>query len=206
MSETRILNWQLIVPDEEAPLLLLPAGDESVPGARIVPPDPRSLDDALASGPYHGVIAPDLGGWGDDGNGGAASLLSRLAAAAPEPDGWVFASFANRRFPRKNRRRQGLRLGKALKVLRSAGLADVTVYVPLPSHRMPAWIVPVGRRQELDVFLRQMVFPYAPVSSRILSWLGSRAIQAGRRIALAAPHSLRVRFAPSYAIVARRPA
>ena len=204
MTETRILNWQLVVPDEEAPLLLLPAKDETVPGATVVRPDPVSLDMALSAGPYHGVVAPDLGEWGADGNGGVSSLLSRLAGAAG-PDGWLFASFANRRFPRKTRRTHGLRLGKALKLLRRAGMEKVTVYIPLPSHRQPAWLVPVERRSELDVFLRQMVFPYAPVSSRILSWVVSRGIQGGRRIALAAPHGLRVRFAPSYAIVARRP-
>jgi hypothetical protein len=205
VTETRILNWQLVVPDEDAPMLLLPAGDETVPGATVVAPDPRSLDAALAPGSYHGVVAPDLGAWEGEFDGGVASLLSRLAAT-PGPGGWLFAAFANRRFPRRTRRKHGLRLGRALKMLRAAGFDDVAVYIPLPSHRQPAWLVPVERRAELDVFLRQMVFPYAPVSSRLLSWFGSRAIQAGRRIALGAPHGLRVRFAPSYAIVARRAA
>ena len=203
MSDTRILNWQLVVPDEEAPLLFLPVNGERVSGAMVVE-DPGSLDDMLAPDTYHGVVAPDLGAWsGEEAN--ASSLLSRLAATAA-PGGWLFAAFANRRFPRKGRRRKGLRLGAALRVLRRAGFADVAVYVPLPSHRQPAWMVPVERREELDVFLRQMVFPSVPVSSPILSWVGTRAIQGGRRLALAAPHSLRVRWAPSYALVARRTA
>jgi len=203
MSETRILNWQLVVPDEAAPLLLLPANGESVPGATVVALDPSSLITALSDGPYHGVVAPDLGAWSDAGDVRPALLLSSLAAAAA-PGGWLFAAFANKRIPRRSRR-LGLRLGKALRLLQAAGLENVAVYVPLPSHRQPAWLVPVERRDELDVFLRQMVFPYAPVASPVLSWMASHAIQGGRRAVLAAPHRLRVRFAPSYAIVARRP-
>jgi len=203
MIDTRILNWQLVVPDEGAPLLLLPANGENVPGATVVALEPRSLEAALSGGLYHGVAAPDLGEWSAVGDGGSSSLLSRLAEVAA-PGGWLFAAFANKRLPGRSRRR-GLRLGKALRILRKAGLGDVAIYVPLPSQRQPAWLVPVERRDELDVFLRQMVFPYAPVASPVLSWMASRAIQGGRRAALAAPHRLRVRFAPSYALVARRP-
>jgi hypothetical protein len=203
MMDTRILNWQLVVPDEEAPLLLLSANGESVPDANVIAPDALSLEVALSDGPYHGIAAPDLGAWSTRVGEDAPSLLSRLAATA-EPGGWLFAAFANKSL-RARSRRHGLRLGRALRVLKAAGLENVAVYVPLPSHRQPAWLVPVERRAELDLFLRQMVFPYAPVASPALSWMASRAIQGGRRAALAAPHRLRVRFAPSYAVVARRP-
>jgi hypothetical protein len=203
MNQTRILNWQLVVPDEDAPLLLLPADGESVTGATVA--DPAALDGMLSAGAYHGVVVPDLGLWGEEVDGGVASLLSSLATT-PGEGGWLFAAFANRSFPGRGRKRRGLRLGRALKLLRAAGLEDVSVYVPLPSHRQPAWMVPVERREELDLFLRQMVFPYAPVRSRVLAWIATRAIQSGRRLALAVPHRVRVRFAPSYALIARRPA
>ena len=200
MSDTRLSNWRFVVPDDGDPLLLLPADGEARAGATVVERDARSLRAALQPGAFHGVVASDLSVWERIDGRGAAVLLRRLAEVPP-PGGWLYAAFPNPLV----RARGGLGLRKALRVLDAAGL-DGAAYVILPSQRRPAWLIPVRRRAELDVFLRRMAFPYAPLRSPVAAWLAARALQVGRLLALVLPHRLRVRFAPAYAVVARRPA
>jgi len=202
MNDTRLLNWRLVVPDDGHPLLLLPADGEVMSGATVLERDPRSLRAALQPGAFHGVVASDLSSWQHVDGKGAAGLLERLASVPP-PGGWLYAAFPN---PLVRPRRGGLGVRKALRVVRAAGLEGAAGYVLLPSQRRPAWLVPVRRRAELDVFLRRMVFPYAPLSSPVGAWFAARALVAARFLALILPHRLRVRFAPAYAVVARRPA
>lgn len=202
MSDTRLLNWRLVVPDGGDPLLLLPAGDETAEGATVVERDPASLRSALRAGAFKGVVVADLSAWGRIDGTGSARLLETLAAL-PAEGGWIYASFPNRLRP--SAKRGGLSLPDALRILRSAGYR-AAAYVALPSQRRPAWLVPIARRSELDVFLRRMAFPYAPTRSPVISWIAARLMLAARVVALRAPHRFRVRLAPAYAVVARRSA
>lgn len=204
--DARLENWRLVVPEEAASMLVLPAagGAEAaaaVPGATVVSPERTALTEALAAR-YDGVVIQDLAAWGALAGDGSAALLSR-AAAAIRDGGWIYAAFPNAWVPRKPK---GLSLAKALRILRSAGLGDAAAYAALPDHRRPAWLVPVGRRAELDVFLRRMAFAYVPFGPPMVARAAAQVMQAGRKAGLAAPHRLRVRLAPAYALVARRTA
>jgi hypothetical protein len=205
LVDARLENWRLVVPSEATSLLVLPASGgaaaaETIDGATVVEPDAEAL--RSVAGSFEGVVAQDLAAWGAIEGEGAAALLERLAPMTAA-GGWLYAAFPNSLIPRKPR---GLSLRRALRILRSAGFGDVAVYVALPDHRRPAWLVPVTRKAELNVFLRRMAFAYVPFGPPMVARAAARAMQAGRMVGLAAPHRLRVRLAPAYSIVARRTA
>jgi hypothetical protein len=205
LMDARLENWRLVVPNESSSLLVLPAeggavAASSLLGATVLDPDAAAL--RSMTGTYEGVVAQDLSAWGAITGEGAPALLSRLTTMT-SADGWLYAAFGNALVPRKPR---GMSLRRALRILRSAGFGDVAVYAALPDHRRPAWLVPLSRKAELNVFLRRMAFAYVPFGPPRVARAAARAMQAGRMVGLAAPHRLRVRLAPAYSIVARRTA
>lgn len=202
--DARTLNWRFVVPDEPEGLLLLPVGGERLESAVVAEPGPQGLASALANGPYPAVAALDLGGWAARGGQGLPGrLLARLCSAVA-PAGWLCVGFANPWYPGAPARTGSLAPRTALRVLRRGGLTGAEVYLALPSQRRPALLVPAARPAELGHVLDRLFFPYVPAELR-LAMTRRELLAALRRGAAVAPHGLRIRLAPAYCVVARRP-
>ena len=202
MSDVRALNWLFVAPEKPESLLFLPVEDESLPGA-ITPNGNSGLPGALDRGPYPAVAAPDLTAWVEPGERQRPSrLLGRLADAVA-PGGWLYVGFPNRPYPNGNGAPPPLRMRTAIRVLRRRGLRDIQTFLPFPDQRCPAYLISADTGAPLRYFLARLVFPYVTESEDAPR--RQRRIMRMRNAALASPHSLRVRFAPAGALLARRP-
>jgi hypothetical protein len=199
--DARPLNWRFIVPDVPPGLLLLPVGEERLTAGVIPDWTGPSLSSALGEGPYPAVAAPDLSRWGGL-VGGPAGLLLQLAASVRE-EGWLCTGFSNPWSPIRSTGHEPLSLGKARRVLRRAGFSRIDTYLAFPDHRRPAYLMTSGGA-ELGYFLRRFFFPYVGELRGLRARLKQRALRLMRVATLATPHHVRVRFAPSYMLVARR--
>jgi hypothetical protein len=199
--DARPLNWQFVTPDVPAGLLLLPVGAEPLTAAVIPNRAAPSLSAVLSEGPYPAVAAPDLGRWSRFA-GGPERLLARLAAAVRD-DGWLCAGFCNRWSPLRPPGGEHLSMRKARRALHRAGFGRIDTYLAFPDHRRPAYLTSSGPA-ELRYFLRRFFFPYVGDLRGVRARLMQRALRLIRMAALATPHTIRIRFAPAYVLVARR--
>jgi hypothetical protein len=199
--DARSLNWQFVTPDVPAGLLLLPVDVEPLTGAVIPDRAGPSLWAALREGPYPAVAAPDLGPWGGLA-GGPERLLARLAAVVRD-DGWLCAGFSNRWSPLRPPGWEHLSMRKVRRVLHRAGFDRVDTYLAFPDHRRPAYLTSSGAA-ELRYFLSRLFLPYVGDLRGVRARLKQRALGLIRTATLATPHTIRIRFAPAYVLVARR--
>ena len=190
--DARCANWRFVVPDEPEDLLLL--DDERAGGG-------ARLDEVIRGVRARGVVVPDISVWagGSDGR----SVL-RDVAGAVAPAGWLCVGFANRLCPPAMGNRNALSLVQATTTLQSAGLVVRTVYLPLPDHRRPAYLIDSRHRGTLDYVLRHLFLTYLPGSSSITR-LARRGLVLARRMSLSLPHSPRVLGAPGYVVITGRP-
>ena len=202
-TDARVLNWQFVAPPGTGPLLVLPIDGEQVEGAVVPTRDPASLSEALAAGPFAGIVAGDLASWADVvGPGGTVELVSRLAGALAS-NGWMYVGFPNAWFPARPWRSGSATLPQITSALRAGGLSNVRPYFALPDQRCPAYLLAADRSAELDHFLRHLFFPYVKPGSSRAPRTRQRALDGARSVALRVPHSMRVRFCPALAVVAR---
>jgi hypothetical protein len=203
MNDIRALNWRFLVPDEPHGFLFLPVDGEALAGA-ISPNGEGGLAGAIGQGPYPAVAVPDLAAWiRDVPDESPTRLLDRLADAVA-PGGWLYAGFPNRRYPGRRAAPGSIRLGAAVRILRARRFTEVRAFLPFPDQRSQAYFISADTRAPLGHFLSLLVFPYSaggPGADRKRS-----RIRWMRRIALASPHPIRVRFAPAAALLARRAA
>jgi len=199
--DARALNWRFIAPPEPAGMLLLPVEAERVESAAIPDPSAPSLEDALRGRTYPAVVVGDVGRWARIGRS-SASLFLYLAAEAVAPGGWLYAGFSNPLYPLR-RRGGGIRAKSAARIVSAAGMVESTLYLALPDHRRPAYIVPRAGRRELEFILRRLFVPFDGTGSS--AGLTHSLLPFARRVALIAPQGIRASFAPSFALVARRP-
>ena len=202
VDDARPLNWRFVVPHVPTRSLLLPVDGEQIPGAVVPTPTRGGLDDALEGPVYAAVVAIDAGGWSSRLGLAPAELLGRLADAV-EPGGSFCVGFSNPWFPGRPRRPGSLASGRAHEVLRRHGFEVERCYLAFPGVDCPAYLVDQDEPACLDYFVRRLSVPYAP-GSGMSARLKQRMLGAMRRIAMAAPHRGRVRFAPGAVLVARR--
>lgn len=199
--DARLLNWRFIVPGEPEGLLLLPTGAETLPGAVTPLRDPSGGPQLI--GPYYPAIAaPDLAAWLPRGRRGAAACLLADLAAAVAPGGWLCAGFANRWCPIAPLRAGSLSSGRAVRVIRQAGLTRAELYAAIPGHRRPAFIVPLTRRAEMDYMLR-CLFQTSVPERGVGAVAFRRVLHILRRAALLAPR-VRRHLVPAYYLIAQR--
>jgi hypothetical protein len=203
MSDARLLNWRFLVPNEPRALLHLPLADERIPRALVPDRTESALTEALGKGPYGGVAVPDLARWQGLANGGGALGLLAVLARTVEMEGWLYVGFPNSLYPGRARVPGALRLRQAVRLLRQEGLSEIHTYLAFPDQTCPAYLLSLEGRSELDYFLRRLAFPYVQAAGG-RAQLKRRGLQLMRRVALAGPHRVRVRFAPAIAIVAWR--
>jgi hypothetical protein len=199
--DARALNWRFVTPETPSRLLLLPVGDERLPLALTPDRTVHGIQSALMHGPYPAVVVPDLGDWGRLA-GGPARLLSELAGQVG-PGGWLCTGFSNSWSPIRPTGGGHLSRRKAIRLLRTAGFGRVDAYLAFPDHRRPAYITSPGR-PELRYFLRRLFLPYVGDLGGMRARLKQRALRVLRTVTLATPHWIRVRFSPSYVLVAQR--
>jgi hypothetical protein len=200
--DARLLNWRFIVPGEPEGLLLLPAGAETLPGA-VTPAKDPSGGPQLIDPCYPAIAVPDLAAWLSRGRRRATACLLADLAAAVAPGGWLCAGFANRWCPIAPLRAGSLPSGRALRVIRRAGLTEAELYAALPGHRRAAFLVPLARRAEMDHMLRFLFQTSVP--ERGLGAVAFRRIlHILRRAAILTPR-VRRHLVPAYYLVARRP-
>jgi len=132
--------------------------------------------------------------------------MLELLAGAVAPGGWIYAGFANPWYPARPRMTRALRLGRAMRILRRAGLTGPEVYLAFPDQACPAFLISKGGAAELDAFLRHLFLPYVGATHGWRGRVKQRLLSLMRAMALVSPHGMKARFAPSLAIVARRPA
>jgi hypothetical protein len=190
--DARFANWRFVVPDEPEDLLLL---DDELAGRG------GRLDEAIRGVRARGVVLPDISAWADGSDG--RSVL-RDVAGAVAPAGWLCVGFANRLCPPAMHNRHALSLFQATTTLESAGLVVRTVYLPLPDHRRPAFLIDSRYRGTLDYVLRHLFLTYLPGSSSITR-LARLGLVIARRMSLLLPHGPRVLAAPGYVVIAGRP-
>lgn len=202
--DARVRNWTFVVPPA-ARVLFLPVQDEDHPGS-VVPAarTAAALDVALATGPFPGVAAPSLAGWREAAGGDTARLLATLGAAVA-PGGWLYAGFSNAWYPGNAGRNGSLTRGRALEVLRRAGLHDAVRYLAFPHERLPAYLIEDEDPAALRYFLAALSFPYVEGGNRWKARVKQVALAGTRRAALLSPAGLRSRAAPGLVVVARRP-
>lgn len=196
-ADIRRTNWWYVLPPVDGCVLVVGDDDqaETFPERVVTRPNHAALSAALLEGPYPAIAVPDLDGLvaGDDD-----LALVRAVAGAVAPTGWMYAGFSNRPL-----RRGALSVAKVRRILRSAGLVDVRLFLAAPDHVTPAYLIPAGRRAEVDFFLRVLFFPYSR---------GSGARAAAKRLALRvlwlgasiSPPWARASAWPSVAFVAKR--
>jgi hypothetical protein len=203
VKDARLLNWRFIAPQSDGRVLLLPVEDEHLLAAVVPDRDRMSLSAALDAGPYSGVVAPNLSGWTETAGMKPAALLSRLAASVSS-DGWIYVGFTGSWYPMRPFATGSMSLRSAISALNAAGLSEIVAYFALPDQRCPAYLIPAGRRDELDYFLRQLFFPYAEAATPFRLRIKQGTISVMRHVALKSPHWARLRFSPAIAIVAKR--
>ncbi|HYU56821.1 MAG TPA: hypothetical protein VEO00_02060, partial [Actinomycetota bacterium] len=189
---------------EPAGLLLLPANGERLDGAVVPDHTAAALLATLAEGPFPAVAVPDLGVWGHLAGGGRSGRMLERLAGAVAPGGWLYAGFANPWYPARFRLTRAMRLRRAVRILHRAGMGGTEVYLAFPDQTCPAYLVSKGGPAELDAFLRHLFLPYAGASQGWRGRVKQRVLSLMRAAALVSPHSLKARFAPALAIVARR--
>jgi hypothetical protein len=202
--DARVLNWRFVVPDEPDGLLLLPVGDEALPGATVPRPSVAALSSALRRSPYPAVAAPDLGSWAAlEPTRSALDLLEHLAAAVG-PKGWLCVGLTNPWYPGNLFSASRLRPARARRFLLDAGFSPAQTYIALPDQRCPAYLVSSDSGVELDYLLRHLFLPYVGALRGIRARAKLWAVRAMRRLALSIPPRARSSFAPAVLLVAKR--
>ncbi len=202
LVDGRAMNWQFVLPAAPDGMLALAEPHTCPPAARRVPRG-ELIGHRRASG-WPAIAVPDVGARIGGGDAACAAGLIGILAAQVAPGGWLGFGVANSWYPGSPRGRRSLGLGALRRVLRDNGLSIEALYVALPDHRHPAVLAAASPRAALDEVLRRLPTTYVPAGSR---W--SRVHRAMRTVlagaAAMAPHVLRMRLAPAYVVVARRP-
>ena len=197
------MAWQFVAP-ANAPELLALAGPTDCPRGAVAV-RPGDLAAYLRAAGWPAVAAPDLGRVSAaDGNARLAAtteLLGRQVA----PGGWLLVGVANAWYPGNRASSGTLSLAGLRGAIQRAGLRIDALYLAFPDHRHPAVLANAATAAALDQVLYRLPTTYVDGGGR---WPRTRrrvrmlmALAAG-----AAPHRLRVRFAPGYFVLARRPA
>ncbi len=186
--DARALNWRFVLPAEPADPIVLDQAAATMHGR---------LADALIGAPWPALAVPDLTAWTA---GASPRMVLRELAGAVAPGGWLCVGFPNR-LPGAAQGAIGVRAATA--TLRAAGLHLEELYLPLPDHRRPAVLVDARHRGQLDYVFRHAFLSYLPGPSKS-AWLGRRLLVVARTLAVRIPHSVRVRLAPAYYVIARR--
>lgn len=189
VADARALNWRYLLPEEPDEPVVLDQAAAALHGR---------LSDALTGAPWPALAVPDLTAWTADSS--PRTVLRELATSVAA-DGWLCVGFPNRLLPGRSRGAIGLRA--ATSALSAAGLHREGVYLPLPDHRHPAVLVDARHPGQLDYVFRHTFLSYRPGTSAS-AWLGRRLLVVARTVAVRVPHSVRVRFAPAYVVIARR--
>lgn len=187
--DARALNWRFILPAEPADPMVLDLAAANIHGR---------LADALTGAPWPALAVPDLTAWTA---GRPPRTVLRELAGAVAPGGWLCVGFCNRWLPGTVRGAIGVRA--ATSALHDAGLHLESVYLPLPDHRQPAFLIDARTRSQLDYVFRHTFLSYLPGGS-VSARLGRRLLVVVRILAVKAPHPVRVRLAPAYFVIARR--
>jgi len=202
VGDARALNWRFIVPGETQRSLLLSVDGERLPGW-ISPPLTRSgLSGALVGRRYPAVVAVDASRWSHRLRIPPAHLLGRLAEAV-DPGGYLCVGFANPWYPGAPGAAGSLSGAGAERVIAEGGLQLHHRYLAFPSVDCPAYLVDRDDAACVSYFVHRISIPFV-AGSGISARAKQRVLRAMRRIAIVAPHSERVRFAPGTVIVARR--
>jgi hypothetical protein len=189
--DARCANWRFVVPDEPSGMLVLDAARASRGSC---------VNEAIGGAQAPAVVVPDISAWTH--RAGSRGVLREVARGVA-PSGWLCVGFANRLSPAAPQTRAALSLPVATATLKSAGLVVQTVYLPLPNHRRPAYLIDARHRATLDYVLRHLFLTYLPGSSALVR-PGRKGLALARQAALALPHRLRVLAAPGYFVLARR--
>ncbi len=189
MVDARALNWRFVLPSEPADPVVLDLAAAELYGR---------LADALTGAPWPAIVVPDLAAW--TAGKSPRTALHELAEGIA-PGGWLCVGFRNRWLPGTAQGAMGVRA--ATSALRNAGLHLESVYLPLPDHRQPAFLVDAQTRSQLDYVFRHTFLSYLPGGS-VWARLGRRLLVVARIVAIRVPHPVRVRLAPAYFVIARR--
>jgi hypothetical protein len=197
------MAWQFVAPLDAPELLALAEPDDCPEGATVV----RTGDFAahLRAAGWPAVAAPDLGRAAHDAGVNHAVATTELLGGLVSPGGWLLVGAANAWYPGKHVRGGTVTLTGLRRAVRRAGLRIDGLYLTFPDHRHPAVLAAAASAAALDQVLYRLPTTYVDSGGR---WPRTRrrvrvltALAAG-----CAPHRLRVRFAPGYLVIARRPA
>lgn len=202
VRDARSSTWQFVIPGDGGELLALAPPQDCPAGA--VPVVPGTLAGHARPAGWSAVAAPDLATVLAEVGGADVRAALDVLAGLVAPGGWLLVGAGNRWYP--GGPREG-RLGLAAlrRRLQRAGLRIDAVYLAMPDHQRPAVLAAAHPARALDEVLYRLPTTYVDGSTR---W--PRARRRARSVLVsaagAAPHSARLRFAPGFVVVARRPA
>lgn len=201
--DARSTAWQFVAPTDAAELLALAEPSDCPEGAVIVPAG--ELAAHLREMGWSAIAAPDLGRAAAEARSGHAAATTELLGGQVAPGGWLLVGAANTWYP-GNRALDGtITLARLRRALHCAGLRIEALYLAFPDHRHPAVLAAAGSAAALDQMLYRLPTTYVGSGGRwhrTRRWVRMVMVLA----AGAAPHRLRVQFAPGYFVLARRSA
>ncbi len=200
--DARSTTWQFVAPGQPTEFLVVADPADCPEGALAVAPGDLSRHCRPTGWPA--VAAPDLGTASAQAGSGAAALLELLAHQVAA-GGWLLVGVSNSWYPARGGGSGRLSLARIHHVVRRGGLHVDALYVALPDHRRPAVLAASQPARALDEVLDRLPTSYVEANVR---WPRARrrARSLLARAASSAPHAVRLRFAPAYVVVARRPA
>jgi hypothetical protein len=200
-QDARSMTWQFVAPNDGAQLFAFAAPDDCPEDAITIAP--AELRRHVGQAAWPAVAAPDLAAVVAEAGAGDAAATLELLGRQVAPGGWLLFGVANAWYPA--RRAGALSLARLRRAVGRAGLHVESVYLAMPDHHHPAVLTAARPAGALDQVLYRLPTTYVGNTGR-----GTGARRRARMLMVAcagaAPHALRVRFAPGYLVVARRPA
>ena len=201
--DARSTTWQFVAPSDAAELLAFADPDDCPREATAV--SGGDLTRHLRSAGWPAVAVPDLdAATAQLGRGGAASTLQFLGDQVAR-GGWLLFGLSNAWYPHRRGPGGALSLARVRRSLRRTGLEIDSLFIALPDHRRPAVLAAAWPSRALDEVGYRLPVTYVSDDSR---WPSMQRLVRLLMVAAAAaaPHPLRLRLAPAYLVVARRPA